>query len=651
MKIRAVFLKGGARRYGFVVGFAPLFFRTGLALAALLASCAALSAQTDWPVFGHDPGAQKYSPLTEITPQNVRRLKLVWEYRTAVGKSFPSGAPASDVAPDPAQTGPRRGGMRGRVAEISPLVIGNVMYVTTPYNHVSALDAETGATIWKWEYKDYGPAALRGMSYWAGDGQSPPTIFFGTEGGYMIALNAKTGRPVPGFADEGVSNLRNGMTEKFPNAPYGLSSPPAIYKNLVITGSHLQEQPPLGPVGDVRAWDVHTGKLVWTFHTVPRPGDPNAETWEGDSWKDRSGGNVWGTMTVDNERGILYLPLGCVTDDFTGVDRPGLNLYGSSLVALDAMTGKMKWYYQTTHHDLWDRDLNAPPALIDISVAGKKIPAVAEISKQALLFVWDRTNGKPVYGIEERPVPQDGFAPGEKPWPTQPFPVKPPPLARTTFSPEDIATVTPDHEQYCKDKLNANGGAHYGDLYVSFGAKPATIFFPSSLGGGLWAGIAYDPKLHFMFVNTQNLGDIGRHDGGPRFWDPEKYWPCQKPPWGLLSAVDSATGDIAWQVPLGSYSELEALGLHNAGTPNIGGLTATAGGVLFVAGTLDNKMRAFDSKTGKELWSTELGAAGHAIPVTYQGRSGKQYVAIMVSGGGYMGDNIIPAKVMVYALP
>jgi glucose dehydrogenase len=276
---------------------------------------------------------------------------------------------------------------------------------------------------------------------------------------------------------------------------------------------------------------------------------------------------------------------------------------------------------------------------------------VAEISKEGLLFVLDRTNGKPVYGIEERPVPQEGFAKGEQPWPTQPFPVKPPPLSRNSFRPEEIAKVTPEHQQYCQEKMDANGGAHYGGPYTAFGEKAATIIFPSTLGGGLWAGIAFDPTLGYMFVNTQELGDFGRHGGGPRFWDPEKHWPCQEPPWGLLTAVDSKTGDIAWKVPLGSYPELDSLGIHHAGTPNIGGVTATAGGLLFVSGTLDNRMYAFESKTGKQLWSAELGAAGHAIPVTYLGKDGKQYVVLMVSGGGYMGDTVIPAKLMAFALP
>ncbi|HYL34596.1 MAG TPA: pyrroloquinoline quinone-dependent dehydrogenase [Bryobacteraceae bacterium] len=600
-------------------------------------------AQNDWPVFGHDAGAQKYSPLTQITPRNVGKLRLAWKYSTAEAVTPPPNTPSAGGA------GP--GTARGRISEISPLVVGNVMYVTSPYNFAAALEPETGKEIWKWEYKDYGPASLRGLTHWAGDRQSPATIFFGTEGGYLIALNAKTGKPVPGFADEGILNLRKGMTEKFPNLRYGLSSPPSIYKNLVIAGSHLQESPALGPSGDVRAWDVHTGKLVWTFHTIPQPGEPNFDTWTGDSWKNRSGSNVWGTMTVDLERGIIYLPLGCTTKDYDGTDRPGLNLYGTTLVALDAATGKVKWYFQTTHHDIWDYDLNAPPALIDITVNGKKIPAVAEISKEGLLFVFDRTTGKPVYGIEERPVPQDGFAEGEQPWPTQPFPVKPPPLSRNSFQPDEIAKITPQHQKYCEEKLEADGGAHYGGPYTSFGEKAATVIFPSTLGGGLWAGIAYDPKLGYMFVNTQELGDFGQHGGGPRFWDAEKHWPCQQPPWGLLTAVDSRTGDIAWKVPLGSYPELEQLGIHHAGTPNIGGVTATASGLLFVSGTLDNKMYAFDSKTGQELWSTALPAAGHAIPVTYLGKDGKQYVAVMVSGGGYLGDTVIPATLMVYALP
>ncbi len=610
--------------------------------AVLSAAIAGLSyGQNDWPVFGHDAGAQKYSPLMQITPQNVAGLRLAWQYSTAL----------ASAGPEDTAGGRGRGGMRGRVSEISPVVTGGVMYITSPYNFAAALEPETGKEIWRWGYKDYGPPSLRGLTYWAGDRNSPATIFFGTEGGYMIALNARTGKPVPGFADEGILNLRKGMTEKFPNLPYGLSSPPVIYKNLVIAGSHVQESPALGPSGDVRAWDARTGKLAWTFHTIPQPGEANFDTWVGDSWKDRSGSNVWGTITVDLERGIIYLPLGCTTKDYEGADRPGLNLYGTTLVALDAATGKMKWYFQSTHHDIWDYDLNAPPALIDITVNQKKIPALAEISKEGLLFVLDRTTGKPVYGIEERQVPQEGFAKGEQPWPTQPFPLKPPPLSRNSFRPEEIAKVTPEHQQYCQEKMDANGGAHYGGPYTAFGEKAATIIFPSTLGGGLWAGIAFDPKLGYMFVNTQELGDFGRHGGGPRFWDPEKHWPCQQPPWGLLTAVDSKTGDIAWRVPLGSYPELDSLGIHHAGTPNIGGVTATAGGLLFVSGTLDNRMYAFESKTGKELWSTELGAAGHAIPVTYLGKDGKQYVALMVSGGGYLGDAVIPAKLLVFALP
>jgi quinoprotein glucose dehydrogenase len=542
--------------------------RLNLPVTAILAvSMGTACAQTDWPVFGHDPGAQHYSPLAQITPANVAKLKLAWKYRTAQ-EVTPT---AATVPVNPA--GGRGGGPfpRGRLSEVSPLVIGNVLYLTTPYDYAAALEADTGKEIWRWDHEKYGQAALRGPAYWPGDQRSPSMLLFGTSGGYLIALNAKTGKLVPGFAEEGILNLRRGVIEKFPGAPYGLSSPPAIYKNLVITGSATQEAPALGSPGDVRAWDLHTGKLVWTFHTIPRPGEPNSDTWEGDSWKDRSGANVWGSMTVDEQRGLVYLPLGCVTLDHEGADRPGLNLYGSTLVALDAATGKLKWYFQTTHHDLWDYDLTAPPALIDITVKGKKIPAVAEITKQALLFVLDRTTGKPVYGVEERPVPQDGFIEGEKPWPTQPFPVKPPPMARMGFTPAEIAKITPEHQKYCEGLVADNGGAHFGGPYVSFNRTATTIFFPSTIGGGLWQGVSFDPKLGYILVNSMSLGDIGHHGGGPRFWDREKQWPCNQPPWGELYAIDTRTGDVAWKVPFGSFPELEALGIHGAGTPSIGG--------------------------------------------------------------------------------
>src|SRR5581483_10063149 len=409
-----------------------------------------LPAQTDWPVYGHDPGGMRYSPLKQIDARNVSKLELAWTYDTQAEVQI---APTSAIARGPA------GRPRIRRSSTTPLVIGGVLYMSTAWNRVVALEPETGKKLW--EYEGQHTPGMRGIAWWPGDKQSESRIIFGTTDGWLIALNAHTGRPVPGFGNEGLVNLRPGVADKFPNSFYGLSSPPTIYKDLIITGSHVQEAPSLGPSGDVRAWDVRTGKLVWTFHTIPRPGEPNHEVWQGDQWVDRSGANAWGFITVDVERGMLFVPVVTPTTDFYGADRKGSNLYGSSLVALDGATGKLKWFYQTTHHDNWDYDLESPPLLLTINRNGKRIPAVAQVTKQGLLFIFDRVTGKPVYGIEERPVLSDNPFPGggDEPWPTQPFPLKPPPLARNSFTPEEIARLTPEHESYCKALLAQEGGA------------------------------------------------------------------------------------------------------------------------------------------------------------------------------------------------
>jgi len=619
--------------------------RTSIITTLLALVPSALVGQTDWPTYGHDAGATRYSPLKQINTKNVSDLQLAWTYDTETN--------AGDGSP-----------RRASLSETTPLVVGNVMYMSTPYNRVVALEPETGKEIWK--YRSPGTPAYRGIAYWPGDSKFPPQIVFGTTDGLLISLNAKTGQPVPGFGKEGIVNLREGVADKYPDNPYGLSSPPTIYHSLVITGSHTQESPSLGPSGDIRAWDMHNGKLVWTFHTVPRPGEPNHDIWQDQQWEDKSGTNCWGIMTVDLQRGIVFIPLGTPTPDYWGGERKGSNLYGSSLVALDAGTGKVKWYFQTTHHDNWDYDLTAPPVLIDVTREGRKIPAVAEISKQTLLFIFDRSTGKPIYGVEEREVVRDNPTPGDENWPTQPVPVKPPPLGRTSFKPEEISTVTPEHEAFCKQLLASEGGSMTGDLYAQYGVKQRVVF-PSFLGGANWGGASYDPQLGFIFTNTQNLGGIFKlvknPDGdrwvrkGPalspraRFWQPETLWPCQQPPWGELSAVNVNTGDVVWRVTLGEYDELTTKGVAKTGALNIGGTTVTAGGLVFIGGTLDRKFRAFDSRSGKELWVTKLHAPAHAVPITYEGKSGKQFVAVMASGDSYLGDPVTPGKLYVFALP
>jgi quinoprotein glucose dehydrogenase len=337
---------------------------------------------------------------------------------------------------------------------------------------------------------------------------------------------------------------------------------------------------------------------------------------------------------------MLFLPVGNPADSFYGADRKGANLYANSVVALDAATGKMLWYYQVVHHDLWDYDLAAPPALVEVKRDGRTIPAVAQITKMGLLFVLDRLTGKPVFGVEERAVPKSDV-PGEESWPTQPFPVKPPPLARMSLAAAELTTRTPEAHKFCADwfaKLRQSGP------YTPFGMSP-TLIFPGTMGGGNWGGVSFDPRLGYIFVNTSSLGGTGtmvaapagapmpyRNEGGyTRFLDQDQF-PCQQPPWGELSAVNANTGDVAWRVPLGSYDQVEAMGWMNAGAANMGGSIATAGGLVFIAATTDSKFRAFDSRTGKELWVTRIDATGDAVPMTYRARNGKQYVVIAAAG-------------------
>jgi quinoprotein glucose dehydrogenase len=585
----------------------------------------------DWPAYGNDPAGTRYSPLSQINAGNVARLAQAWAY---------------DTRPSPAAKA-------ARVSQATPLVIGGVMYLVTAHQSLVALDPETGKKLWEFTHPHQGRPP-RGVAYWPGDRNSPPTIYFGTWDGFLLAVNAKTGKAVPGFAKEGSLDLKPGVKDGYAENHYGLSGAPAVFKNLIITGSHSQDSPSKGGKGDVRAWDAHTGKLVWTFHTVPRPGEAGHETWLNDGWQERSGANVWSTFTLDNQTGMLFLPLGSASYDIYGGDRPGANLFANSLVALDAATGKRRWHFQTVHHDLWDYDLPPQPTLAEITRNGRKIPVVVQAGKTGLVFILDRRDGKPIHGVEERPVPK-GDVPGEWYSPTQPFPLKPPPLARLGVKREEIAKVTPEHQKFCEELWDSSA-AHNDGAFTPTGAKN-TVIFPGSLGGANWGGGTVDPSLGYFFINVRNSGQIGRmlawqgsglppKNGlgedltqnayvrtGPRsqnigFTNPANGWPCQEPPWGELFAIDLNTGDIAWRIPFGRIEELEARGVMNTGSVNLGGSVATAGGLLFIGATDDRRFHAYESKTGKLLWEARLEAPAIANPVTYRGKNGKQYVAV-----------------------
>jgi glucose dehydrogenase len=583
-------------------------------------------------VAGHDPGSQRFSQLKQINPHNVTELRRAWTFHT--------GDPKGDIN-----------------SEGAPLVVDGVLYFDAGKN-VYALDPTTGQQIWKFETKG---TARRGVAYWPGDDKARPRIIVGVSGRQMLALDATSGKPVPEFGDGGfVSN----------ESP---SSSPVIYRNLIITGDNGVQM--------VRAYDAHDGKLVWTFYTRAQPGDPAHDSWKGNSWDVRGGDDVWSFMTLDSERGVVYVPIAPTGGpDFYGGVRLGDTLYGDSVVALDANSGKLLWYQQLVHHDLWDWDVPGAPTLFDIKSHGKTIPALAEFSKQGLLYLFNRTNGTPVFGMEERPVPQS-TVPGEQTSPTQPFPLKPPPLAPMSVTKSDLADLTPEHAAYCQDLWEKNNLYNDGPFSV-YGMDPdrMAVIFPGREGAGNWGGVAFDPKLGYLFGTTAfNAGQIGRllkldqpnPRGGPydkifphgpspyqsRFWESSNGWPCIKPPWAEIFAVNVRTGDIVWRQPFGTVDALAARGFPNTGAPNTGPMVVTASGLIFIGGTNDGRFRAFDARTGKNLWTEKIEASAHTIPVTYMGRDGKQYVVIEAFGGpgivalnGYF-DDVPGDSVIAFALP
>jgi quinoprotein glucose dehydrogenase len=635
-------------------------YRTLITMAALLvqvgpAQTPAAKAKTtaipagDWPMYSRDLTSSRYSPLKQITTANVSNIKQAWSYRP----SGPAVAPPAEDNTKGGGKGKGKGPARPAVvAESTPIVVNGVMYVPAG-RQVVALDADTGKEIWTHQTTG-GAVATRGIGYWPGDGSNPARVLY-TVGSNMYALNAATGNTDPGFGKEGVVNIEI----EWGGAPY-------VYKNLVIMGNNNGERTD-GPAGDTKVYDARTGAELWRFKTMVQPGDKNFEgAWLNDSWKQqRAGLNVWGWyFSVDEARDLIFMPVGSAAGNYYGGDRPGNNLYGNSIVAVNATTGKYVWHFQLIHHDLWDADLPAAPSLFNVKKNGKTIPALAVINKTALMFILNRETGEPIYGVEERPVPK-GDVPGEWYSPTQPFPLKPPPLVRMSFNKgEDFvreSDTTPEHVKACEELWDKAGGFTNQGPFTPFGFHEAGtppksyVQFPG-VGSPNWGGTAADPTTGYVYVGTYDSaltgwiekkvpgGNYGAlTDGSPlpmdrgSFNGPGPYsgfsaggMPCQRPPWGRLYAINANTGDIAWKVTLGINERLPE-GKQNVGAIGGSGPTVTAGGLLF-APTNDSYFHALDSKTGKELWSVKLEGNMNANPMTYTGKSGKQYVAGVAGG-------------------
>ena len=445
---------------------------------------------TDWLSYGGDKASSKYSPLTQIGRDNFNRLRIAWTWRSA----------EEEVA--------KSNQLKTWVWEATPLMVEGVLYISTSLSQVAAIDAATGKTQWIYDpetWKNGTPSnngfVHRGVAYWAdGDDQR---IFFGTGDGYLICLNAQTGKPIPTFGHEGRIDLTQGLGRTVDRHLYGVSSPPIICRDIVVMGSKVNDVPlaPEMPPGDARGFDVRTGKQQWIFHAIPRQGEFGNETWKDGSWKTTGAANVWTMMSADEALGYVYLPFSTPSDDHYGVHRPGDGLFGESLVCLDARTGKRVWHFQTVHHGLWDYDLPCAPNLIDIRADGKPVKAVAQMSKQGFCYVFDRVTGKPIWPFEEKPVPQS-TVPGERTSPTQPFPTKPAPFDRQGVNENDVIDFTPTLR---KQALAILDRYNYGPLFTPPSLEKPTIEMPGIAGGASWSGAACDPETGICYVSSVTL--------------------------------------------------------------------------------------------------------------------------------------------------
>jgi quinoprotein glucose dehydrogenase len=606
-------------------------------LCLALFSLTVAAKDIDWPAVGNDKGCTRYSALKQIDRSNVSSLQVAWIYHTGDAGSGNS-----------------------TTIECTPIVIGGVMFITTAGSKVVALDAATGSEHWKFDpyagVKRNQPRASggvnRGVAYWS-DGKEA-RILLGVADGRLVSLDAKTGVPDSCFGKAGTVDLREGMDADLNGVNYGPTSAPAICGDIIIVGFSCPEGGRPAP-GDPRAFDVRTGKQLWRFHSIPRPGEFGNETWEGDSWKFAGAANNWGGTSVDEERGLIFIGTGSASPDFYGGNRKGDNLFANCTICLDAKTGKRQWHFQTLRHDLWDHDLPVYPNLVTVTHSGRKVDAVAQVTKTGYVFLFDRVDGHPLFPVEDRPVPTSDI-PGEQAARTQSFPVKPPPFCRQSVEESDLSDISPEtHQEVLAQFRKYRGGPAFTPPSTN-----GTITIPGFHGGATWSGASFDPTAGILYINSNEqpnvlrmIADEGatgpyRPSGYFKFLDKNGY-PAIKPPWGLLNAIDLNKGEILWRVPLGEFAELTARGIPQTGTENFGGTIVTAGGLIFIGGTKDEKFHAFDKSTGKLLWQHKLDAGGYATPCTYSVK-GRQYVAIAAGGGGKLGTKSGDSFV-AFALP
>ena len=603
-----------------------------LAFAALASGCGAAPESEgtgDWPMYRGDGAGTGYSALEELNVGNVGGLVQAWSYALA---AVPPAAAGDAEAPQP----------RSARSQATPIVVDGAMYLPTA-DAVVALDPLTGEEVWRHTLTG-GVPSRRGVSFWPGDaaeGLAPRIIFCAGE--RLLALDAASGAPVADFGVGGEVDI---------GVPY--NSVPLVWEDIVVVGANTPRGAP-GGIGNARAFSAVTGEKLWEFNSVPQPGEVGHDTWEGDSWRGRLGANAWPFyFTIDEKRELVFLPLASPIPFAYGGDRAGANLFANSVVAVDIRTGAYRWHFQTIHHDLWDHDPPAPPVLFDIERDGESVDALAVTTKSGYLFILDRDTGEPVVEVEERAMPASQV-PGEQTHPTQPIPGTPA-LGRVGYGPEDLVTAddtTAEHAEACAELVESAGPLHNEGPYTPWlhkeaGESGATLLFPGLAGGPNWGGVAFDPANRRLLAFSQDVGTMAWVEEDPEA-DPEagpanyvlrvarpfsfavrvgdQSWPCQRPPWGRLTAVDADTGEIAWQRALGVTEGLPAE-KQETGRPGRASAIVAAGGLAFIASTDDGRFRALDVETGDELWSTELPHHGNANPLTYLGADGRQYVAI-----------------------